>query len=184
MSFDRNQLKFQRLDAWTATLANQLIPLYQTCFKEKPYEEEWDAETVASMFDFYCAATCYVAIYRDLVVGFCCGNAFHLLEGADKELYDFMMKADTELPFSLKSTFYISELGVAGEYRMLHIGSQMVSILEAEARDAGFESMFLITADAERSRQFYGKCGYTALDFTYPRPGEKVSEKLIFYRHL
>ena len=98
---------------------DKCIELYQRCFKEPPYNEDWPYNTVLEIWKLH-RDSGHIVTYQidDKLVGFIYGYRAGLKINDD---IDQMMKevttADISLDFDLNDTMYISELAVMKEHR-------------------------------------------------------------------
>lgn len=120
----------------------QCIALFTRVFNSPPWNENWEAETVAQRFtDCHHTPGFYglVATVGDEVIGFAIGY----IEQWDKGRH-----------------FYLKEMCVAPEQQRLGIGTALMSALETNLRDQHVEKLYLHTARDTQAQAFYEKQGF------------------------
>jgi ribosomal protein S18 acetylase RimI-like enzyme len=110
------------------------INLYQTCFKEPPYNENWSYETVAELWDDQKAGGIIVlCLTNNNVIGFATAYQASLKTTNDIDQFLSEIKEQDKLvPFDLETTIYVSELAVSSQYRRQGIAKLLIECLFAE----------------------------------------------------
>lgn len=147
------EIVFEKTDTIKYTLVfdldskykQEFISMYKDVFSEAPYFETYEDSWVEeNIWNLHIESGClFLALHNDHVVGFGAAIPVYL----DQKVYDFLNK-QKNLPFDLKSTFYMSELAVASPFRKsdLHIGSMLVKKRIECAKEIGFKTYVMRTA--------------------------------------
>lgn len=101
---------------------DQAVELYIRIFAEAPYFESFEFQAVKDSFNnFIDMGLFIIAMINGLTIGFICTT-----HGIDHKISDELTVQAARNGLQLNSDIYISELGVAPEYRNLKIGKKLV----------------------------------------------------------
>jgi ribosomal protein S18 acetylase RimI-like enzyme len=107
------------------------IKLYQKCFSEPPYNEDWSYESVAELWDQHISnGLIGICLSEGSVIGFVTGYqaSMKITDDIDQLLTE-TSNSGKSLDFDLETTVYVSELAVSMEYRRQGIAKIMTEHL-------------------------------------------------------
>ncbi len=148
-----------------------LTPVYQACFADPPYCEDFSVELVATIWTDFLRfnGLVFVAYVGQTLVGFSAGHGLEF-DTAITELLKQQL-----IPIDAGRTVYMAELGVKHAWRGQDIGERLIDIRLAEIDATQYHWVLMRTSvENLKSTSLYQKRGFievprTRMEITMPR---------------